>query len=64
MIESIRLILNRYVLEDASFVAGKNRSGRMPRFLLNDVVRFWRTMAVDYANKHRRELGRSGRSAT
>ena len=23
----------------------------MPRFLLNDVVRYWRTIAVDYANK-------------
>lgn len=43
-------ILHRYVEEDASFLkAGK----RVPRFLLNDVVRFWRTMAVDYANKYR-----------
>lgn len=40
-------------MEDASFFPGKNRSGKIPRFLLNDIVRFWRTMAVDYANKHR-----------
>lgn len=27
------------------------KKGRIPRFLLNDIVRFWRTMAVDYASK-------------
>jgi hypothetical protein len=26
---------------------------RVPRFLLNDIVRFWRTMAVDFASKQR-----------
>jgi hypothetical protein len=30
----------------------------VPRFLLNDVVRFWRTMAVDYASKHRERAGK------
>jgi hypothetical protein len=51
-------ILNRYVQEDASFISAKRRSGRLPRFLLNDVVRFWRTMAVDYANKHKAREGK------
>ena len=46
-------VLHRYVLEDASFTSGNTRKNRIPRFLLNDVVRFWRTMAVDYANKYR-----------
>jgi predicted nucleotidyltransferase len=46
-------ILDRYVVEDASFISGNRSRNRIPRFLLNDVVRFWRTMAVDYANKYR-----------
>ena len=29
----------------------------MPRFLLNDIVRFWRTMAVDFASKQRDRAG-------
>lgn len=50
-------ILDRYVMEDASFISGNPRRNRIPRFLLNDVVRFWRTMAVDYANKYRARSG-------
>ncbi|HKY08851.1 MAG TPA: nucleotidyltransferase domain-containing protein [Candidatus Binatia bacterium] len=50
-------ILNRYVEEDASFVNANKRSDKIPRFLLNDVVRFWRTMAVDYVNKYRARAG-------
>lgn len=46
-------ILNRYVEEDANFIAANQHKNKIPRFLLNDVVRFWRTMAVDYANKYR-----------
>lgn len=46
-------ILNRYVEEDANFIAANQRKNKIPRFLLNDAVRFWRTMAVDYANKYR-----------
>jgi len=43
----IRGILERYFAEEAHF-AGKKF---FPRFLLNDVVRYWRTIAVDYAAK-------------
>lgn len=46
-------ILHRYVVEDASFLKPDDPRMRIPRFLLNDVVRFWRTMAVDYAHKYR-----------
>ena len=53
----VQAILNRYVQEDASFIGGNRRADRIPRFLLNDVVRFWRTMAVDYANKYRARDG-------
>lgn len=50
-------ILHRYVEEDASFITGNPRPDKIPRFLLNDVIRFWRTMAVDYANKYRARAG-------
>jgi predicted nucleotidyltransferase len=53
----IRGILKRYVDEDASFTPANKRGDKIPRFLLNDVVRFWRTMAVDYANKYRARAG-------
>ena len=53
----VNAILSRYVQEDASFIRSNTRADRIPRFLLNDVVRFWRTMAVDYANKYRARAG-------
>lgn len=53
----VNAILSRYVQEDASFIRSNTRPDRIPRFLLNDVVRFWRTMAVDYANKYRARAG-------
>jgi predicted nucleotidyltransferase len=53
----IQGILGRYVDEDANFIRSNSRSDKIPRFLLNDVVRFWRTMAVDYANKYRAQAG-------
>jgi predicted nucleotidyltransferase len=53
----VNAILSRYVQEDASFIGSNTRADRIPRFLLNDVVRFWRTMAVDYANKYRARAG-------
>lgn len=48
----MRHILRRYVEEDRAY----HEDGRkffLPWFLLNDVVRYWRTMAVDYAAKKR-----------
>lgn len=48
-----RALLQRYVGEDLYYRASPRR---LPRFLLNDVVRYWRTMAVDYAQK-RQERG-------
>ena len=53
----LNAILSRYVKEDANFIVANRRKDRIPRFLLNDVVRFWRTMAVDYANKYRARRG-------
>lgn len=46
----IRGILDRYLVAERS-VAWNPDERQVPRFLLNDIVRFWRTMAVDYAAK-------------
>lgn len=51
----IRAILRRYLADDPSWTFKSN--GRIPRFLLNDSVRFWRTMAVDFADKYRDQVG-------
>jgi predicted nucleotidyltransferase len=45
----IRNVLARYVIYDRAIPA--RRFNRIPHFLLNDVVRYWRTMASDFASK-------------
>lgn len=45
-------ILHRYLNEDRGLWHGSSEF-RVPRFLLNDIVRYWRTMAVDFAYKQR-----------
>lgn len=47
----IRGILTRYVNVSASIAWKKKPKEIVPRFLLNDFVRYWRTIAVDYAAK-------------
>jgi predicted nucleotidyltransferase len=47
----LRGILNRYIEQEVSHLNRAKTSFKVPRFLLNDVVRFWRTMAVDFASK-------------
>jgi len=49
-------VLSRYIAEDARFL---QRSARfnVPRFLVNDFARYWRTMAVDFAYKRRTRAG-------
>jgi predicted nucleotidyltransferase len=49
-------LLKRYILEDRGFV---QRAGpyHVPRFLLNDLARYWWTMAVDFAYKQRTRSG-------
>jgi hypothetical protein len=46
----IRCILERYFEEDVHFSPAAAR--KVPRFLLNDLTRYWRTIGVDYAAKH------------
>lgn len=44
-------ILQRYLADDLTYSAGSPDSPKVPRFLLNDIIRYWRIMAVDYASK-------------
>jgi hypothetical protein len=57
----IRNVLARYVINDRSVASRSGRSQTIPHFLLNDVVRYWRTIASDYASKmwerNRKEWG-------
>jgi predicted nucleotidyltransferase len=47
----IRNVLARYVVYDRSIPSRSGKFNRIPHFLLNDVVRYWRTMAADFASK-------------
>jgi hypothetical protein len=53
----IRGVINRYLEEDVHPLTHDLKRYRVPRFLLNDIVRFWRTMAVDFASKQRDRAG-------
>jgi hypothetical protein len=44
----IRALLSRYLEEDTHFHPASGSRSFVPRFLLTDVVRYWRTIAVDY----------------
>ncbi|MEM8947492.1 MAG: nucleotidyltransferase domain-containing protein [Planctomycetota bacterium] len=44
-------VLRRYIDLDPSVSRLNSTEPIIPRFLLNDVVRYWRTIAVDYAAK-------------
>lgn len=52
-LRSFDAVLDRY-LDDSV------KNFRPPRFLLNDVVRYWRTMCVDFAGKEREGPGKWG----
>jgi hypothetical protein len=53
----IKGVIDRYVEEDNHLLTPDSKQFRVPRFLLNDIVRFWRTMAVDFASKQRDREG-------
>jgi predicted nucleotidyltransferase len=53
-----RQILNRYLASDSNFHLHHDQVSRIPRFLLNDIVRYWRTMCVDFAYKDWEQAGR------
>jgi len=54
----IKAVISRYLEEDNHLLSEDGGSYRVPRFLLNDIVRFWRTMAVDFASKQRDRSGK------
>ena len=53
----LRMLLARYLADDFGHSAAGGSSEHVPRFLLNDIVRYWRTMAVDFAAKRRLRRG-------
>jgi hypothetical protein len=53
-----RAILYRYLHDDTNFAAAGPAESRIPRFLLNDIVRYWRTMCVDFAYKEWEQAGK------
>jgi predicted nucleotidyltransferase len=53
----IRVLFTRYLADDQGYHASEGWKIRVPRFLLNDIVRYWRTMAVDFAAKRRERAG-------
>lgn len=55
---TVRQILKRYLLSDSNFHSASDSNSRIPRFLLNDIVRYWRTMCVDFAYKDWEQAGK------
>lgn len=53
----VRQVLSRYLANDFSIRAHPDSESRIPRFLLNDIVRYWRTMCVDFAYKDWEQAG-------
>lgn len=51
----VNCVLERYLEEEVHFSPGSAR--KVPRFLLNDLTRYWRTICVDYAAKHQEQDG-------
>jgi predicted nucleotidyltransferase len=50
-------IIDRYIVYEQAVPRKTPHREAIPRFLLNDVVRYWRTMAVDYAAKRWEQPG-------
>ena len=53
-----RAVIDRYLEEEPHLLVESEDRFKVPRFLLNDIVRFWRTMAVDFASKQRDRGGK------
>ena len=54
----IKQIAERYCIDYAPEHRDDDDGPHVPRFLLNDVVRYWRTVAVDFGAKQLRALSR------
>jgi hypothetical protein len=53
----LRVVLKRYMDDDFGYAMRPSAAARVPRFLLNDIVRYWRTMTVDFAAKRKARAG-------
>jgi hypothetical protein len=53
----IRGVIGKYIDNDSGFKASGKEN--VPRFLLNDIIRFWRTMCVDFAYKQIEQKGQN-----
>ena len=53
----VKVVIERYLSEDPGNLRPGQNPLRVPRLLLNNVVRLWRTMAVDFASKQRERAG-------
>jgi len=53
----INNVLRRYIHEDYGWMNARNPRN-VPRFLQNDMARYWRTLAVDFAYKRTQRAGR------
>jgi hypothetical protein len=53
----LKVVLERYLTGDHGWIRGRTPHG-VPRFILNDIVRYWRTIAVDFAYKQWTRDGR------
>lgn len=49
-------VVGKYINHDSGFNEYSDKDG-VPRFLLNDLIRFWRTMCVDFAYKQIEQNG-------
>jgi len=52
----LRLIISRYLKDDLGLRFG-SLPYKVPRFLLNDIVRYWRTITLDFVEKQRGQAG-------
>lgn len=50
-------IIFEYVNHDSALVCNPDKTAKVPRFLLNDIIRFWRTLCVDFAYKQKDQPG-------
>jgi predicted nucleotidyltransferase len=53
---TLKHIFSRYLKDDWGLRFGSHKS-KVPRVLLNDIVRYWRTVTVDFVDKQRGQAG-------
>lgn len=49
----LHLVLSRYIDDDRGIRHSRNKPYLVPQVLLNDIVRYWRTVTVDFVSKQR-----------